>query len=397
MKKSSLFKFFILLTLASSFLAYFSNSGLLAYGPMLVVAIFILFFEVVEPSLLTYKEWLVILAFLPYTLISEYYYFLNPYEGKLLTEYSITFVFIPFFIYVFLVLRRKCYGNDYGNFIIKIILIFLILQLIVCLGQISTYVFGLGFPVNQEYKYDFMISGTFNNSNDLAVVVLLISITVAKLESLLKKNIKFIIWFSIAFLLILSSSRAALFCTLFVFLFSRNINYRTVISLLLMLFAVVPIVGLVFSQNDNGVLNRISSRIETFQNIYENGLKADDSIGLRLDSYIHFVKNITNLGWGSGKLNNYYKFATNANFDGWLMFQNPHFLIVEIGYWSGWLGLISFLSAFIFLIFSYYRNTLFIFVAVISMAISSSVLGSSIYFFFLLLCMFSKLDRSNYQ
>lgn len=40
----------------------------------------------------------------------------------------------------------------------------------------------------------------------------------------------------------------------------------------------------------------------------------------------HFKQNILNF------------IKNNANFDGWLMFQNPDFLIAEIGYWLDWTG-----------------------------------------------------------
>lgn len=389
MTKSSLFKIFLLLVVLSPFLAYLFNNGLLAYGPMLAVAILILCFEAVEPTLLSYKEWFSILAFVPYTLIAELYYILHPYEGKILSEYSITFIFLPFFVYIFLVLRRKYHGEDYHKLLFKIIFIFLILQSIVCLGQISTYVLGIGLPVVQEYQYDFMISGTFSNSNDLAAVVLLISLSMTRLESSLQKNIQVITWLIIAFLLMVSSSRSALVCALVIFIVSRNMSIKSIVPLLLILLAAIPILGAIFSQNDSDVLNRISSRIETFQNIYEYGLNADSSINLRLDSYIHFIKNLKNLGMGSGEIHNYYIYATNSNFESWLMFQNPHFLIIEIGYWLGWIGLVSFFSAFLFLIFTYYRSALFLLIAIISMSIPASLLGSSIYFFFLILCVFS--------
>lgn len=43
------------------------------------------------------------------------------------------------------------------------------------------------------------------------------------------------------------------------------------------------------------------------------------------------------------KINNYFQYAENAKFDSMeLMFQNPHSLIVELGYWLGWLGLVCF-------------------------------------------------------
>lgn len=395
MVKSSLFKLFLLLVVLSPFLAYLFNNGLLAYGPMLAVAILILCFEMIEPTLLTYKEWLSILAFLPYTLIAELYYILNPYEGKIISAYSITFIFLPFFVYIFLVLRKKYCSDDYHKLLFRIIFIFLIMQSIVCLGQISTYILGVGLPVVQEYQYDFMISGTFSNSNDLAAVVLLISLSMIRLESSLQKNIQVITWLSISFLLIVSSSRSALVCALVIFIVSRNMSYRSIVPLLLIPLAAIPILGVFFSQKDSDVLNRISSRIETFQNIYEYGLNADSSINLRLDSYIHFIKNISSLGLGSGEINNYTIYATNSNFESWLMFQNPHFLIIEIGYWLGWVGLVSFLSAFFFLIFNYYRSALFLLIALISMSIPSSVLGSSIYFFFLMLCVFSEKYSDN--
>ena len=138
--------------------------------------------------------------------------------------------------------------------------------------------------------------------------------------------------------------------------------------------------------SDADVTNRIIARMESIRNVFENGLRSDESMNIRLESYFHFISNMNNLGVGTHKLSNYYIYSSNFNSNDMLMFQNPHSLIVEIGYWLGYPGLITFFGALVFLIVQNKVRLFFLVVIFISMFISSSVLISPLYFFFLFLC-----------
>lgn len=388
MNKISLYKLFIIFIVFSPFLAYFSIRGIFIYGVLIFISSLIVFSEAIKPSFMLYRDWISVFSFMPYTLLASYYYLNNPYDGKILSTYFLTILFIPFFVFIFLRLSKYYPSEEFYNFILRIIIVFLIGQLIVCVGQITTYILGFGFRVSSEYMDSSMVTGTYFNSNDLAAIILILSYCFTRLEFTVKNNIRIIIWVVVFLLLIVTGSRSALTLTLMVFLLSRKINIINSLSISLFFIVSIFLTNFLFINTNNDVVGRIVSRLETLHNIYQNGINDDGSMNLRIESYIHFLKNFKNLGLGSGEINNYYKFSNNANFDSWLMFQNPHSLIVEIGYWLGWGGLLSFFLAFFFLAYQYQRSFIFIIVAIISMFISSSVLGSIIYIFFLILCIF---------
>lgn len=390
MNKSSFYKLFLLNTLISPFLGYFFNSGLIAYGPLIVMMFVVVLSEVLKPSVMKYKDWLSVFYFIPYTICAAYFYLINPYESNILTTYFLTIFLIPLFVFVFLKLSRYNREAQFNDLIYKYISFFLIGQLIVCLGQIMTYTFGFGLPVSAEYGSLYVITGTYNNPNDLATIILLVAFCISKIENTIKNNKKNIIWFIIFLLLLITGSRSALFVTLIIFMLTRKINVMSVLATIMISVVGIFFVDFIIASNNSGdIISRMALRLGSFIDIYEKGLSSDNSINIRMESYLHFLNNLHNLGLGSGEINNYYKYATNATFQGWLLFQNPHSLIVELGYWLGWIGLLGFFIPFGLLVYQYQRSFLFFFVALISMSISSSVLGSFIYFLFLILCIFS--------
>jgi hypothetical protein len=290
---------------------------------------------------------------------------------------------------VCLILSRYNSREQFNDLIYKYISFFLIAQLVICLGQVMTYTFGFGLPVSVEYESLYVITGTYTNPNDLATIILLIAFCFSRIENTIKSNMKNITWLIIFLLLLITGSRSALFITLIVFLLTRKINLTGVLATIMISFIGIFAVDFILaSNNSSDIISRMALRLESFIDIYENGLGSDGSMSVRIESYLHFLNNLKNLGLGSGEINNYYKYATNATFQGWLLFQNPHSLIVELGYWLGWIGLIGFFIPFGILIYQYQRSFLFLVVALISMSISSSVLGSFIYFLFLILCIF---------
>lgn len=389
MNKGSLYKLFLLNTLIAPFLGYFFKSGLVAYGPLIVMMFVVFLSEILKPSVMKYKDWFAVFYFIPYTICAAYFYIINPYEGNLLTTYFLTIFLIPLFVFVCLKLSR--YNNgDFNDLVYRYISLFLVAQLIICLGQVMTYTFGFGLPVSSEYESLYVITGTYNNPNDLATIILLIAFCISRIENSIKSNKKNITWLIIFLLLLITGSRSALFVTLIVFLLTRKINVMSVLAtVMISFFGFFAIDFILASNNSSDIISRMALRLQSFTDIYESGLSSDNSMNIRMESYLHFINNLQNLGLGSGEINNYYKFATNATFQGWLLFQNPHSLIVELGYWLGWIGLLGFFVPFGLLLYQYQRSFLFLFVALISMSISSSVLGSFIYFLFLILCVFS--------
>lgn len=389
MNKNSLYKLLLSNTLIAPFLGYFFNSGLIAYGPLIVMMFVVILTEVIKPSVMKYKDWFSIFYFIPYTICAAYFYIIKPYEGNLLTTYFLTIFLIPLFVFIFLKLSRYNNKKEFNELIYKYISLFLIAQLIICLGQIMTYTFGFGFPVSTEYESLYVITGTYNNPNDLATIILLIAFCISKIEDTIKSNKKNIIWLIVFLLLLITGSRSALFVTLIIFLLTRKINITSILATFIISFIGFFAIEFILDNNNSDIISRMALRLESFTDIYESGLSSDSSMNIRMESYLHFLNNLQNLDLGSGEINNYYKYAVNAKFQSWLLFQNPHSLIVELGYWLGWIGLLGFFIPFGLLLYQYQRSFLFLFVALISMSISSSVLGSFIYFLFLILCIFS--------
>lgn len=316
---------------------------------------------------------------------------LNPYKGNIFSSYLIAILSIPFIILSFLRLKRFLGPVNYASFIYKLVFYFCLLQLMVCLGQLSTYLFGLGLPVDRNYAY--MLTGTFSNSNDLAACVLLLSFIFTRVENISTTKINIIIWLLIFILLVLTSSRSAIFITGLIFILTRRLNAINTIRNLLFFFGLFFIYNNFILTNNSEIFLRITERLNTISIIMEGGLESDGSISLRTESYIHFLKNLGRLGFGSGEINNYYKYADNANFSTGLMFQNPHSLIVEIGYWLGIPGLFTFTIPFLYM--SRYSNNIILLLLTvgISSTIPSSILANPTYFVFIILCFLANNDK----
>lgn len=391
LNNATYYKIFIISLLASSFLVYFTSLSMVAYAPIILTLLFLIIIELIKPLPLKYKDWITVLLWLPYVLLATSYYILNPYNGNILSSYFLAILSIPFIILSFLRLKYFLGPVNYTSFIYKLVFYFCLLQLIICLGQLSTYLFGFGLPVNKDYAY--MITGTFNNSNDLAACVLLLSFIFTRVEKISMTKINIAIWLLIISLLVITSSRSALFITGLIFILTRRLNAINTIRNLLFFFGLFFIYNNFLLTNNSEIFLRITERLNTISLIMEDGLESDGSISLRTKSYMHFLKNLDRLGLGSGEINNYYKYADNANFSTGLMFQNPHSLIVEIGYWLGIPGLIAFTVPFLYM-FRYSNNIILLLLAVgISSTIPSSILANPTYFVFIILCFLANSNK----
>lgn len=393
LSKSIFYQLFLISVLFSTFLGYFSGSGLVTYSPLILLMISIIIIELGYMEPMKSKDWLAIFIWFPYLVWAGYYYILNPYEDNYLTTYLLIIITLPFVILSFIRLRNNISFN-YVDFIYKLILSFLIAQVLICIGQISTYVLGFGFSVSEEQEMYLMVPGTFTNSNDLGATVLLLSFILISLEKYLLDR-KVFIWCLIVILLLVSGSRSALLLTSLLFIFTRGLSTKDIITYsIFLILAYIPLSFLLNSSNELFV--NFSNRIQSLLIILEGGIGVDNSATLRLKSYIYFLENIFNLGFGSGKLNDYFKYSYNANFETELVFQNPHSLIVEIGYWLGIPGLISFAVASLYL-FRYSERKLLLFgVISISTLIPSSIIGSLVYFL-LMVCAFFVAPRTEYK
>lgn len=389
LNRIQIYQYFLITILISPFLGYFSGSGIIAYGPIILFALLILVAEALRPTTMSLKNWGAVIIWLPYVCLASYYYISYPLEGRFLTTHLLAIITLPLITLSILSLQNYSLRFNYSLFLYKLLRFFLIAELVICLGQISTYTIGIGLPINEVYKDYFMITGTFYNSNDLGAVVLLIAFLFINIENNHTLRQQGFIWLLIIILLLISGSRAALLTTGLFFIITRKANTKNIFFYSLIFIFLFAAYTSFFLDSHNNVVSRFTSRIESLINVLKNGVTSDGSMGLRLDSYIHFLKNLDQLGLGSGKINDYYQYAKNAKFNNIeLIFQNPHSLIVELGYWLGWPGLLSFSIAVIYLL--QYSKRKFFTVGIIFTAslIPSSVLGSLVFFLFMLLSCF---------
>ena len=389
---SDIYKYYLYTILLSPFLGYFSGKGIIAYGPIIIMSLIIIINELFMQKSMKLKDWGAFIVFIPYTIWASYYYVSNPLNGNLLTTNLLAIISLPFIILSLLRLKLYSPNYNYDRLIYKIILFFLIAEFLICLGQISTYLTGFGLPINEIYRDYFMVTGTFFNSNDLGAVVLLISFIFTTLEKNIQTYLKFFIWILIFSLLIISGSRSALLVTSILFIITRGFNIKNLLFYVTLSIICLTIYQLVFSNIENNIISRFIHRIDSLVNILTDGINNDNSANLRLNSYIHFLSQISNLEFGSGELYNYYQFSDNTHFNSDLMFQNPHALIVEIGYWLGWPGLLFFTAGLIYLLRYSEKKLWLIIVVTIATIIPSSILGNLICFLFIFICFFRKIS-----
>ena len=144
-----------------------------------------------------------------------------------------------------------------------------------------------------------------------------------------------------------------------------------------------------YFDNQSEVATRVASRIESITTIFKYGVSADNSMSIRIMSYLHFLKMLPDIGFGSMMINEYHLFSENADFGSKeLLFQNPHSLVVELGYWLGWPGLIMFFIPMLALLKYSRRKMLFLTMFILVGMIPSSILGSMVFFMILILNVF---------
>lgn len=394
LNKLDIYKLFLISILISPFLGYFSSSGITAYSPIIIFMSLIIIIEILQPTKMATKEWGAVLIWLPYVCLASYYYISNPLDGRYLTTHLLAIITLPIVTLSLLQIYHNSLKANFPLFLYKILRFFLIAELVICLGQISTYSLGIGLPINEVYKDSFMITGTFYNSNDLGAVVLLIAFLFINIENNHTLRQQGFIWLLIISLLLISGSRAAILTTGLLFIVTRKLNIRTIFSYSIMFIILFVVYNIFFAESDSNVISRFINRVESLIVVLKEGVGADNSMGLRLDSYMHFIKNLDQLGIGSGKVNNYSQYAGGAKFNSLeLMFQNPHSLIVELGYWLGWPGLICFSIAIFYLLQYSNKKILALMVIGVASFIPSSVLGNLIFFLMMILSLFARIKN----
>lgn len=382
-------RFFFVSILFSGFLGYVFNSGLIAYGPLIFMAVLVVVYELFAGKRLNKTSFWLSMVWLPYVAWAGFVYVSNPLDGRYLTTHMLSILLLPLLTLSFCRLfesEKRCANY---NFIYKSLLVFLLLQLIVCLGQLATFFLGVGLPVNELYAEHGMVTGTFFNSNDLAAVVLGVLFFVLGLEKYLFKRDRFVFWMIAFLLLVIAGSRSAIALAVVMFILYKANNPRKVAIYSILGVVISTIVVGLGARIDSDAIVRILNRLESLSSVMQHGVYSDSSMTMRLTSYLYFLGKLPELGFGSMEINNYFKYSVDASFLGKeLLFQNPHSLVVELGYWLGWPGLIFFFTPLFFLLSRSRRKLLLVLIFMVASMIPSSILGNMLFFMILILCFF---------
>lgn len=284
-----------------------------------------------------------------------------------------------------------------AQFLNNTILIYLLIELIIVIGQFSTMTLGYGFRVSEEYPT--MLTGTQANANNLATICIgaLLSYTLLSARERAMKTI--FVWTIVLALLILLASRSALVLAAVTALLVPKKQRVPLLAAGLLGVAFAAFTGFSLSESSSlDALSRIFDRLNSFVSMADQGILMDSSMNLRFESYLHYLRNIFNLGAGTGAFGDYMDFFREAPFDHTLMSRNPHSLIIEISYWMGYVGLGAFIAFVVFAFFEGTRNpsisTIAILIFIVAAQIPSSVMGTPLIFFFFLIAAEASKDRS---
>lgn len=331
----------LLMPIISMILAYFLDIGVIIFGVLIVsslLTLFALFNNNIKNNDIGFFTFTLMFFLYNFVLL-----FLFPPGGG----YSSVVLLVPFFVIAILIqaiILNK--STEFKSYIDYYFLILFFVEFVFCILQYTYYSFGFG--LKSIVEYEGMIAGTFGNANDLAVILVLFSVYLF-INPSLNKKIKWILVLLTFILLIMTVSRFSLVLFLLVLVMFYKGSIKAKISIVS--FSVVVLYFLtefILNYQSTGLvaLDRIVHRLQTFNTISDAGIGSDSSIDLRYSSYLYFISNFWNLGLGSLEFQNYSAFAHGFNGDAELIFKNPHSLIVEVGYWQGYLGLILLSSMF---------------------------------------------------
>ncbi len=334
-------------------------------------------------------SWVLLVSF---SLLAQFYLLIESGPRVVL---SMEFFFV-FSLPVMYLAAMRCVGNSYVNFVSTGLLIFLVWQLVVVLGQISKSVFGVGLNIPAVYSDDYsgqyanMLTGTFHNANDLAATCGMLFLFFFVIQPLrpVVSNCAIAICLVLAVLTLSRSVLVFMIFSLFFLAFCRSPSKSILLAVIVSILVIVGVYFLNVHFGHYSFVERIVIRISSIFTALDQGLGNDRSLSLRSVSYLHFLAQLDALGMGTAQYKDYSDFVGVLGPDYALMSVNPHSFMVEIGYWLGWGGLFTFCAAMFLVVpkdYFLFLYSLFSFFA-LSM-VSSSVFGNFIFFitFFLII------------
>lgn len=315
-----------------------------------------------------------VLAIVPFALLGLFYSLVSAGEWSIKIQFAFTFLLLPL---LWSCIGLSKYSSALHQSIITIIYAYIIAEFVLILAQLAYMLIGIGLVPNSGYEG--MISGSQFNGNNLAAIITLLAIYLQMHKSQLSAKSWIILQIIVFVCLLLTFSRLALIIYTISLIFHKGIPNKAQIvkfgMAVLFFFTAVLSIDSVGNASIDNLLYKAKSILQ----IFTIGLETDSSTMGRSESYFNFVAQLPNLGWGSAQILNYAKFTRGANFSDGTLYINPHSLLIELGYWMGYSGLILFINLLAFLYFrslkhSFFRKSWLVFVILSVSSIPSSAI-----------------------
>jgi hypothetical protein len=225
----------------------------------------------------------------------------------------------------------------------KLLLFYVATELGVMLLQASYFLIGVGIAPGELYES--MIPGSQFNGNNLAAIVVLLSIFYNATSQEASRVERFLFNAIVFAILAITFSRLAMLLFIADRLRSLNVRQfgRVLAALLVLVVGAITVANVEYTGNDT--IDASLYKAKSLATIAEIGFEADSSTSGRSASYSNFFQQIGGLGIGSAAILNYDAYTASADFADAALYVNPHSLVIEFGYWMGWPGLLA-LGAF---------------------------------------------------
>lgn len=262
-------------------------------------------------------------------------------------QFLAAFMLMPLIWVAFLDLAAK---SESRLAVHRLLIFYVATELAIMLLQVAYFIVGIGLPPGELYES--MIPGSQFNGNNLAAIVLVLSIFYnATSQEVTRRELLLFNLITIAILLITFSRLAVL---LYVLDRMRSLSLRQMGKALAVAAALVA-AGLIASNIEytgNDTIDSSLYKAKSLATIVELGFDADRSTSGRSEAYFNFIEQLGRLGMGTAAILDYSTFTSGADFADTALYVNPHSMVIEIGYWMGWPGL---LALCVFMLMAYTR------------------------------------------
>ncbi len=275
------------------------------------------------------------MAISPIVSVGLLYSLLDAGDIKVRVQFITTFALLPL---IWLALSRIAENCRAKQLVGRLLLLYVAVELVLMLLQTTFLLFGFGIAPNENYES--MIPGSQFNSNNLACIVVALSIFYNSVSGEWPRWQRMAFNTVVLLILVITFSRLAIM--LYIADRMRSLSLRqagTVFAAILVLVCAGLLVNKM-EYTGNSTVDTSLYKAKSLATIFEVGLEADSSTSSRGESYQHFFEKMSSLGFGSAEILNYSRYTNDGLFADQTLYINPHSMVVEFGYWMGWPGLI---------------------------------------------------------